>query len=258
MLSSSVAADLTDTRIVDLLTSQQPSCEVIVHAAACLDQSLYAPAISLTNGVGMQQMLDLAARWGVASFVYLSSVPVIGRPVQLPVTECHPTDPPTAYHASKLYGEQLLELARREGTPGVTLRLTAPIGPGTPAHRIVAVFVRRALAGEPLELAGTGSRGQDYVDVRDVAAAVEKVLAPPPTGLLNIAAGTCTTNHELAHCCVDALASSSEVRLSGSPDPDDDVRWEVSIAKAEKLIDYRPRCSLAQSITAMAEELQER
>jgi UDP-glucose 4-epimerase len=200
-------------------------------------------------------MLALAARWQVSSFVYLSSVPVIGLPRELPITEEHPVQPPTAYHASKLFGEHLCSVARAAGTPTVGLRLTAPVGPGMPDGRILPVFVRRALAGEPLELAGEGTRGQDYVDVRDIAAAVEAAIEAEPSGVLNIASGTCTTNLELAHSCVEVLGSASDVLLSGRPDPEDGVRWEVSIERAAASIDYRPSHSLKDSITAVAEEL---
>jgi nucleoside-diphosphate-sugar epimerase len=255
LLSHAVAADIGTPGLAALIADKQGRCDAIVHAAAAIDYDPYAPAISMTNGVGTQQLLALAARWEVSSFVYVSSVPLIGRPLELPITEEHPVAPLSAYHASKLFGEHLCAIARAAGTPTISLRLTAPVGPGMAAGRILPVFVRRALAGEPLELAGEGTRGQDYVDARDVATAVEASLQMQPAGVLNIASGTCTTNHELANRCVEVLGSSSEVRLLGTPDPEEGVRWEVSIQRAEETIDYRPRHSLQDSITAVAEDL---
>src|SRR5581483_4135375 len=161
-------------------------------------QDPYSPAISLTNGLGTQQMLELAARWQVRSFVFISSVPLIGVPTELPITETHPAAPRTAYHASKLYGEHLCAVARRAGTPAVSLRLTAPVGRTMPPGRILPTFIRRALAGEPLELAGEGTRGQEFVDVRDVARAVDAAIEHAAGGVLNIASGSCVTNLELA------------------------------------------------------------
>jgi nucleoside-diphosphate-sugar epimerase len=232
-----------------------PRCEAIVHAAASLERNLYAPAISLTNCLGAQQMLAVAARWHVGSFVFLSSVPVIGRPRQLPVTEEHPVDPPTAYHASKLYGERLAALARNQGIPTAVLRLTSPVGPGMPPERVLPVFAARALAGAPLEVAGQGSRCQDYVDVRDVAESVVACLARSSTGVLNIASGRCISNLDLAHRCVGVLRSSSEIHVGCGVDPEEGIRWEVSIEKAEREIGYRPRRSLDESIAAVADEL---
>jgi nucleoside-diphosphate-sugar epimerase len=253
-LPRAIAVDIGRAGAAGVIALEQ-RCDAIVHAAAATDSDPYAPSISVTNGLGTQQMLELAARWRVESFVFLSSVPVIGRPTSLPITEQHCADPRSAYHASKLYGELLLSVARRDGLPTLSLRLTAPVGPGMPADRILAVFVRRALSGEPLEVAGGGTREQDYVDVRDVATAVEASVKLRATGLLNIGSGRSVSNLDLARRCVEAVGSSSEVRLSGVPDDEDGVRWEVSIAAAESALGYRPRYSLEDSITTVAEQL---
>ncbi len=251
-LAAMVTVDLGVPGAADRVSAEQPPCDAIVHAAAAIEMDPSSPQISLTNGLGTQQMLELAVRWGVASFVYVSSLPVIGRPRLLPVTEQHPVDPPTAYHASKLFGEQLLSVAHRAGTPAIALRLTSPVGPGVPDGRIVSVFVQRALAGDPLEVRDAG-RGQDYVDVRDVATAVELAIARRAVGLLNIASGTCVTNAELAERCVAVLGSSSAVRLIAATQADDAVRWEVSIDAARAQLGYRPQYSIDQSISAVAE-----
>jgi UDP-glucose 4-epimerase len=155
-----------------------------------------------------------------------------------------------------VFGEQLTGLVARAGVPAVSLRLTAPVGPGMPEGRILSRFVRRALDGEPLEVAGHGTRRQDYVDVRDIAAAVQACIDRQATGLLNIASGRSTSNLDLARACTETLGSGSPVRLSGLPDPEDGVRWEVSIEKAAAALAYEPRHSLADSIRAVAAELQ--
>jgi UDP-glucose 4-epimerase len=254
-LAGAIAVDLARVGVADALAGEQQRCEAIVHAAATIEQDPFAPAVSLTNGLGTQQVAELAARWEVSSLVFISSVPVIGRPSELPVTEEHPAVPLTAYHASKLYGEQLIAIAGRGGVPAVSLRLTAPIGPGMPDGRILSVFVRHALADEPLMLAGAGSRGQDYVDVRDVAAAADAAIERRATGVLNIASGRCVTNLQLAQRCLAALDSSSRIEHSGHADPDEGVRWEVSIARAEAQIGYQPQRSLEDSIAAISEQL---
>jgi dTDP-glucose 4,6-dehydratase len=120
------------------------------------------------------------------------------------------------------------------------------------ADRILPTFVRRALTGESLDVLGEGSRGQDYVDARDIAAAVEASIDGRATGLLNIGSGRCITNIELAKLCVELLDSSSEVRLSRGQDPEEGVRWEVSTARAQESIGYRPRHPLEDSIAALA------
>jgi UDP-glucose 4-epimerase len=254
-LTAQIQADISATVFVDTVAAAIEPCAAIVHAAALIGKGLYEPAITLTNCLGTQQVLKLAELWACQRFVYTSSVPVIGTPRHLPITEAHPVDPPTAYHASKLYGEYLVDLASREGLAGASLRLTSPVGPGMPGNRILLVFVRRALAGEPLQLAGQGTRQQNYVDVRDVAQAVTRCLdGEAVRGVFNIAGKTSISNHALAQTCLDVLASSSVIEWTGQPDPSDDVVWDVSIEKAAHAFGYDPQYSVEDSIRAVRDD----
>lgn len=247
-----VTLDIGTAGAAPALQERVPPCDAIVHAAASLDKGLCTPSVSLTNCLGTQEMLQLASSWRVRHFIYLSGVAVIGTPTVLPITETHPANPPTAYHASKLYGEILVRLAEQEGIPGTTLRLTSPIGPGIADHRIFSVFVRQALAGAPLKLSGRGTRRQDYVDVRDVAAAVEACLGAGAAGLCNLGSGRDISNEELARACISTLNSKSEIVFSGQPDPEEGVVWQVSIERARRSFGYQPRFPLDESIRSIA------
>ena len=247
----SLACDITDSADLARVASEPP-CEAIVHAAAITDLGPHAGRVIAVNCLGTQHVLELAERWSTLRFVFMSSLPVIGRPRLLPVTEEHPVDPVTTYHASKLFGEHLTHLAARRGVAAASLRLSSPVGPGVDPGRIIGVFVRRALAGEPLEVDGEGRRAQDFVDVRDVADGVLACVETGSRGLFNIARGEPVANAELARACVEALGSTSEVRTGGRPDPEEGVRWEISIDRAARAFGYSPSRTLAESITAAA------
>lgn len=225
-----------------------PRCEAVVHAAAALDKSLYEPALSMANAVGTHNLIAWASRQGVAQFVFISSLGIIGHPTIHPITEDHPAKPTTAYHASKLYGELLVGLHG-----GISLRITSPIGPGTPANRIFSAFGLAARCGLPLAVKGMGSRRQDYVDVRDIAAAVSLALKKNISGICNIGSGAPVSNLELAQTFVQELGSSSAIQIEGKPAPDDYVCWDVSIARAQEHLGYAPRHTLANSIHAFAD-----
>jgi len=246
-----VQCDLAAPGAADAVGNGVAPCDVVVHAAAALDKDLFADAVVPANCFGTQQMLKLAAGWK-SFFVYISGVPVIGRPTTLPVTEDHATHPPTAYHAAKLFGEHLTAIAASGGAGVSALRLTSPVGPGLPAHRILSVFVAQALSGGPIELSGQGTRRQDYVDVRDVAIAVEQCAARRATGTFNVASGHAVSNRELAERCISSLGSTSTIRLNGREDPEDDWIWDVSIDRAREAFDYRPRYSIEDSIRSVA------
>lgn len=251
-LSEFVTADIGSTDAAETVAAATAPCNAIVHAASAIDSDDASPAISMTNCLGTQQVLSLGQRWDVRRFVYISSIGVIGRPAELPVTESHRVSPRTAYHASKLFGEQLVDCAASAGLSASSLRLTAPIGAGMPAGRIVPSFVRAALAGEPLTVAGQGSRRQNYVDVRDVAQAVERSLDTQVDGVFNVAGSAAISNRELAELCVRLLGSNSHIEQSGAGDPEEGVAWDVSIEKARSELGYEPAITLDESLSELA------
>jgi len=255
-LSEHVEASLGSESVIELICKAVQPCEVIVHAAASLARDGHDSSIALTNCFGTQQIVQLGSIWGCRQLIYTSSVPVIGRPVQHPITEDHPTQPATAYHASKLYGEHLMRLAEDNGCHAASLRLTSPCGPGTPENRILSVFVRRAAGGEAIRLFGRGTRKQNYVDVRDVARAVELCIAKHASGVYNLASAETISNWELARICTQELGSSAEIEHVGTPDPEDGMEWDVSISKACRDLDYWPQFTILDSIQAMAQESQ--
>ena len=142
-----------------------------------------------------------------------------GRPSPLPVTEAHPTNPLTAYHASKLYGEHLVAIAARR-LPAVSLRLTAPVGPGMPAGRILTVFVRRALAGEQLTVAGEG-RAHRTTSTSATSPRGRSRRRLRCTGLFNVASGTSCPQPRAGPAVREDARLELPVPLSGEPDPEE-------------------------------------
>ena len=245
-------ADIGSMHFMEAALAGLPPFEAVVHAAADLSFAQDAGSVSIVNCLGTQHMTALARKWSSRLFLFISSLPVIGTPRELPITEEHPVAPPTVYHATKVFGEHVVALASKAGVLGASFRLTAPIGPAMPRNRLLTILIQRALANEEIVLHGTGARRQDYVDVGDISQAVERWLAKPAEGVFNVASGRAVSNIELANACIRQLGSTSSVSLSGKLDPDDAVAWEVSIAKAGSAFGYRPAVSLDDSIRGIA------
>lgn len=245
-----LALDLADASAVSQVAGEMAPCQVIVHSAAELDMSPHNPEVIKTNALGTQNVLNLAQRWG-AYLIYLSSVQVIGRPLYTPIDEQHPTSPQTTYHATKLLGEHLVSSASNYGVKGVSLRLSAPIGESMPPNRILSVFARRAREHSPLILAGEGSRRQDYVCVGDIVQAVEAAMHKRPAGVFNIASGTSLSNLELAKLCIACTNSMSQITFSGT-DREEGAVWEVSVARAQAELNYRPTGEIHQVVRSLA------
>jgi UDP-glucose 4-epimerase len=252
-LTQQLQLDISSIDFVAQVCAAVPDCHAIVHAAASLDTDAGADSISLVNCFGTHNVLKLAYLWKVNSFIYLSSVGVIGRPQVLPITEDHPIQPLTAYHAAKLYGEHLTQIVGRTGLPGAMLRLSSPVSPQMPGNRILSVYIVQALLNQPLSVFGTGMRRQNYVDVRDIAAAVALCLEQQVQGLFNIGGRRAISNRELAQLCIQVLGSKSAITYGGQPDEDDTIAWDLAIEKAAEHFGYCPQYDLGDSIKTIGE-----
>lgn len=240
-----------DTAVAEFQARVHP-CSAIVHAAASLDMRADQPHVSMCNAVGTHRMLALARAWNCERFVFLSSAALIGRPQATPATETHPVAPPTVYHASKYYGEQITALCCTGPLRGVSLRITAPVGPNMPRNRMLRTFVERARQHAPITIHGEGTRQQDYVDERDVAQAVQRALRTQAAGVYNIGSGRSHANLEVAERCVEVLDSSSSIQFTGASDPDEGVTFAYAIDRARLELGYVPEYSLSDTIAAIA------
>jgi UDP-glucose 4-epimerase len=68
------------------------------------------------------------------------------------------------------------------GVEQTILRFGIPYGPRSREAAVVAAFVARARAGQPLSIAGDGSQTRQFVYVEDLAEGVVAALAPVAAG----------------------------------------------------------------------------
>lgn len=248
VVRASLGSEQCGIRLVD----ECGPVDAVIHAAAWINYQTFCPDVVRINCFGLQQLLAFAEHCRAHTFVNISSIGVVGTPSFHPITEHHPTRPRTAYHASKLFGEHLVSCATTPRMSGVSLRITAPVGVGMP-DRILSVFVRRAAQGHPLLLSGTGVRIQNYIDVRDVCAAIQLCLKHRPNGVFNVAGPYALSNQELAKRCVHLLKSGSSIDFNGHDDPCENENWTVSSEAARTAFEYQPLCTIDESIRSVSE-----
>ncbi len=102
---------------------------------------------------------------------------IYGKPQFLPVTESHPHSPADVNGVNKLAAEMYFKLYHQVyGMHTVSLRLTNTYGARMDLRNqhkgFVGVFLRRALAGLPLQVFGSGAQRRDFNHVDDVSRAL--------------------------------------------------------------------------------------
>ena len=148
-----------------------------------------------SNVIGMLRLLEQCRQAGVRQFVFASTGGAIyGITPAAPIPETAPTDPISAYGISRLAIEKYLHLNQHlHGLDYRVLRIANPYGPhqsGLKPQGLVAVLLRRALAGETLEIWGDGTVVRDFVHVTDVARAfLHASLYEGPHRVFNVGSG---------------------------------------------------------------------
>lgn len=228
------------------------SVDVLFHFAAQLPANdISVERYQAANCTATTWLLDAAARMNIKSVVYASSLPVIGAPRDLPITEDHDTKPSHPYHVSKLCGEFACEKERRTSGRRITsLRITSPYGPGM-SSGLLARFVSRTLRSEPIQWLGSGSRAQNFVHISDVVDSALLAAGTDSPGIYNIGGAETTTMQELARLVVrlaSVSGSESQASSAGGSDPEEGYRWEVDLSRAESCLAYLPKVSLEQGV----------
>ncbi|MBO4901211.1 MAG: NAD(P)-dependent oxidoreductase [Lachnospiraceae bacterium] len=217
----------------------------VIHLAADIRMN-ETESLIRTNCLGTLHITEVAARLQAERFVYLSSAPVIGEPVKRPVDEEHPVNPLTLYHVTKYAGEMIVKDLDAKGIRTSVLRICSPIGVREKQTAYLGFLLDKCRMDQDIQVYGTGSRVQNYIDVRDVANAV--CLALKGQGLYLIRGGSSISNLELAKLCVYLTGSSSKVVTGTKPDPDDHVQWILDGGRAERELGYVPAYSVEDTI----------
>lgn len=245
--------DITDINLIEYIKSKISLCDAIIHNAAKISYDDSDVALSDVNCVGTHQIVNLAKELKVKKFVYISSLPIIGSPNVLPITEEHPLNPSTTYHSSKLYGENISNSLIKFDTSTISFRLTSPIGIGMPNNKIFSVFVKNSIDNIDLNLTGSGNRVQNYIDVRDICRAVNISLENKSfSGVLNLGGDKGISDLELAKLCISATNSKSKI-IYKNKNIEEEEKWIVSIEKAKQILGFKPKYSLTDSIKSLGD-----
>ncbi|MBI2369951.1 MAG: NAD-dependent epimerase/dehydratase family protein [Deltaproteobacteria bacterium] len=236
-----VDADLAVPAHGARLTAALQGCRAIVHLAARIPY--FEPNVG--GALGLLRVLP----GGVGRMVLASTVDVYGRLRSLAVDEAHPTEPGTAYGASKLAGEVLARgYCRGRALRLITLRFAQIYGPGAPTTKAIPIFLDRARRGEPLPLYGDGSELRQPLYLDDAVEAIVAALETSAEGIFNIAGPEVASIRAIAGL-IRQLAGRP-LGLSTQPGRPDRMSLTFDCDRAKQALGFTPRVSLEQGLRA--------
>ena len=260
----SVRNETTMTQLVD-------RCDVIYHLAAAVGVQLIVdrPVHTIeTNIHGAEIMLNLANKFR-RKILVASTSEVYGKNTSMPFGEDDDTTLGStrftrwSYACSKMVDEFLaLAYHNQFGLETVVVRLFNTIGPRQTGQygMVVPRFVQRAMKGETLEVYGTGKQSRCFCNVADVVDALVRLIdCDGAVGeVINVGADKSITIEALADRIIEMIGSQSTKRYVAYEEaygrPFDDMLARVpDLSKIRRLIDYKPKFSLDQTLEQIIE-----
>jgi dTDP-glucose 4,6-dehydratase len=222
-------------------------------------ETLKVGSIGTGNALGLAK--DKRAR-----FVLASTSEVYGDPKVHPQPETYwghvnPVGPRGVYDEAKRYGEALTTAYRTaHGVDTGIVRIFNTYGPRMRPFdgRAIPTFIRQALAGEPVTVAGDGSQTRSVCFVDDLVAGVLALADSRETGPVNIGNPSELTVRQIAEDVVAAAGSRSALTFVERPVDDPEVR-RPDITLARLALGWQPRVpwedGLARTVEWFAQEL---
>jgi UDP-glucose 4-epimerase len=258
-----VTGSILDRGVVDAVVAGRST---VFHLAAAVGvrRIVADPLGSLrTNLTGTENVLEACARHGSA-VVLASSSEVYGRPGTGPMSESAdrvlgPTSVARwSYAAAKAVDEHLAFAYAGQGLRASVVRYFNSYGPRIDRAgdaSVIAVFLRRALAGEPIPLHGTGRQTRCFTYVSDtVRGTVLAAAVPQARGqVFNIGSPAPTSIGDLAEMIVAAVGSRSPIQRtpyeSAYGAGFEDIPWRVpDIGRARQVLGWEPEVALEEGL----------
>jgi dTDP-glucose 4,6-dehydratase len=224
--------------------------DLVLHFASPASPLDYLrmPVETLKVGsVGTWHALGLAKEKG-ARFVLASTSEVYGDPQVHPQPETYwghvnPIGPRGVYDEGKRFGEALATAYREhEGVDTGIVRIFNTYGPRMRPRdgRAIPTFVRQALLGEPLTVAGDGTQTRSVCFVDDLVRGILAFAATGHPGPVNLGNPEELTVQRIAEDVLRTVGSGSPIEHIDLPVDDPKVR-RPDTALAEELLGWRPR-----------------
>ncbi len=241
----------------------------VVHLAAVASVSQAAKDVVRTwevNTLGTVRLAEhLSRRPGNDKpvLLFVSTAEVYGPGPETPRLESDPTNPVSAYAASKLAAEiAVLEIHRRTGLPVMVSRGFGHTGPGQADGYVVPAFAKRLLlakrVGAPVVEVGNLEPVREFLHVKDVVEAYRLLLeGGEPGQVYNVASETGVTLRDVFRRLADAAEHNAVPESDASLMRAMDLPYLVgSGAKIEAAVGWKPTIpweqTLAEVIDAQA------
>ena len=248
-----IQGDIRDASIVDRAVA---GVHAVIHLAAHTNvvESVKTPELNFNKNVqGTFNLLQASVKHGVERFIFASTGGAIVGDVAPPVHEDMAPHPISPYGAGKLAGEGYCSAFWGSyGLKTISLRFSNVYGPYS-YHKasVVAKFFRQAQLGEPVTVFGDGEQTRDFLFVEDLCQAIVVALEGElPFGqAIQLGSGREISINQWVVLLRQVVGEDAFPTVKYAPPrPGEVLRNYVSIARAQKYLDFSPATDLQDGL----------
>ncbi|WP_456277657.1 GDP-mannose 4,6-dehydratase [Bacillus sp. AK128] len=253
-LEDFIHGDIKDEGLLASLFSSN-TFDICYHLAASINvqDSIDDPRTTFNNDtLGTFYLLEQCRKHQV-KMVFMSTCMVYDRCLdETGITEAHPIKPASPYAGSKIAAENMvLSYYHAYGLPTVVIRPFNTYGPFQKTGGeggVVAIFIKKKLAGEGVQIYGDGTQTRDLLFVDDCADFVvqagysEKVNGE----IVNAGLGRDISVNDLAML---VLSDQKKIQHVEHIHPQSEIQKLLcNFQKASELLGWKPKVSLEEGI----------
>lgn len=248
-----------DIRNYDLLNKifSENKIDVIIHLAAMagVRPSIENPILyQEVNGIGTQNILEIAKKYNIKNLVMASSSSVYGNSKEVPFKEDMVVDYAISPYAATKKSNEVMAHVYHElyHMNIVMLRFFTVFGPRQRPDLAINKFVRLMLEGKEIPVYGDGTTSRDYTYVDDVVDGIVRSISYIETHnevyeIMNIGNFNPISLNEMIETIGKVLKVNFKIKKLPMQ-PGDVNRTYADISKAKKLIGYEPKINFEEGI----------
>jgi UDP-glucose 4-epimerase len=237
---------------LEALRMAMTGIDAAYHLAAVADvkdvveEPHYSESINVRGTINV---LEAARKARVGRVIYGSTTWVYSEVSEMHVDEDTSLKPPShLYTATKIASEYYCQCySKLYNLPTTILRYGIPYGPRARDGAVVPIFVAKAMAGQPLTIAGDGSQFRKFVYVEDLAEGNVLALKPIAANrIYNLDGSEKVTIKQIAETIQKLIGNVPIQYIEGRPG--DFSGKEISSQRARRELNWEPKVSFEEGV----------
>lgn len=187
----------------------------------------------------------------IKSFVYVSSIDIIGKVSKDNYDETESLNNPTPYGLAKYCGENYTKvICENLGIPYKILRFSQVYGPNEPVVRIIAILKDSLLNGKEFNLFTEGTESRRFLFIDDAVQSIIRCFLSEKIGIYNIAGPDSITMLDLISIMEKVFDKKLNLNLLKKVKGNSNI---PSINKAKTELEFIPNFSIQEGLQIIKE-----